>query len=255
MTETALVEVAGNEMAILRDPKLVLDEARNAAAALKAVIANKARPVMFNGKQYLEFEDWQTAGQFYGYVVETGEAVPIEIDGIKGAKASAKLYNKEGREVGGAESFCMRDEPNWKTKPWFQLASMAQTRAGSKAFRNRLAWFVVLAGYAPTPAEEIDQETFKPKPVMEQTNTAPFDQGLIISDILEKLAALNGADEEKMNAHLKTLTTWKAKETNEVKFLTMADLPRVAKSKNGPAWIKSIQEKIIEAYKTEFPGA
>ena len=57
--------------------------------------------------------------------------------------------------VGGAEAYCMRDEENWKEKPWFQLASMAQTRAGAKALRNVLAWVVVLAGYRPTPAEEL----------------------------------------------------------------------------------------------------
>jgi len=43
--------------------------------------------------------------------------------------------------------------------PWFQLASMAQTRAGAKALRNRLAWVVVLAGYKPTPAEEMTEGT------------------------------------------------------------------------------------------------
>jgi len=32
---------------------------------------------------------------------------------------------------------------------------MAQTRAGAKALRNVLAWVAVLAGYKPTPAEEI----------------------------------------------------------------------------------------------------
>lgn len=41
--------------------------------------------------------------------------------------------------------------------PTFQLASMAQTRANSKALRNVLAWVVVLAGYRPTPAEEMEE--------------------------------------------------------------------------------------------------
>ena len=40
--------------------------------------------------------------------------------------------------------------------PLFQLRSMAQTRAAAKALRNALAWVVVLAGYKPTPAEEMD---------------------------------------------------------------------------------------------------
>jgi hypothetical protein len=40
--------------------------------------------------------------------------------------------------------------------PLFQLRSMAQTRACAKAMRNALAWVVVLAGFKPTPAEELD---------------------------------------------------------------------------------------------------
>lgn len=39
--------------------------------------------------------------------------------------------------------------------PLFQLRSMAQTRAGGKAFRNAFSWVVVLAGYKATPAEEL----------------------------------------------------------------------------------------------------
>lgn len=42
--------------------------------------------------------------------------------------------------------------------PLFQLRSMAQTRACAKALRQVFAWVVVLAGYKPTVAEEMDGE-------------------------------------------------------------------------------------------------
>src|SRR5262249_527648 len=45
--------------------------------------------------------------------------------------------------------------------PMFQLASMAQTRANAKVLRNVLSWVAVLAGYKPTPAEEIEDLTTK----------------------------------------------------------------------------------------------
>ncbi len=163
---------------IFTPPDIVLANAMTAAKALMSVVSLKKKPVIMNGEQYLEYEDWQTAGQFYGYTVRTGEAEPVEVDGVKGAKAHADLINLHtGQVLGGAEAYCMRDEEKWNTRPkyewqgegtdrkkvkvgdevvpWFQLASMAQTRAGAKAFRNRLAWVVVLAGYRPTPAEEI----------------------------------------------------------------------------------------------------
>lgn len=151
------IEPVEQEIILARPPEQVLGEAQKAASALQRVIAGKKKPVIFKGEQYLEFEDWQTVGKFYGLVVRTFEAEIVEIFGIKGAKARAEVIDlRTGMRVGGAEAYCMRDEDNWKDKPWFQLASMAQTRAGAKALRNVLAWVVVLAGYRPTPAEEIE---------------------------------------------------------------------------------------------------
>ena len=139
-----------------RAPEVVLQEAQRAALALQRVVAGKRKPVIFKGEQYLEFEDWQTVGKFYGLCARTFQAEPVEIFGVKGAKARAEVVDlRTGQVVGGAEAYCMRDEENWAAKPWFQLASMAQTRAGAKALRNVLAWVVVLAGYRPTPAEEL----------------------------------------------------------------------------------------------------
>ncbi len=138
-------------------PQAVIDSAVEAAKALTRVVSQKKKPVILNDEQYLEYEDWQTLAQFFGVTAITGEAIPVDIDGVKGAKAVAKLINfKTGMIIGGAEAYCLRDEPNWKSKPWFQLASMAQTRAGAKALRNRFAWVAVLAGYRPTPAEEME---------------------------------------------------------------------------------------------------
>jgi len=141
---------------LVQAPEVVLQEAQRAASALQRVVAGKRKPVIFKGEQYLEFEDWQTVGKFYGLCARTFEATPAEIFGVKGAKARAEVVDlRTGQVVGGAEAYCMRDEENWAVKPWFQLASMAQTRAGAKALRNVLAWVVVLAGYRPTPAEEL----------------------------------------------------------------------------------------------------
>jgi hypothetical protein len=49
-------------------------------------------------------------------------------------------------------------------KPLFQLRSMAQTRACAKALRSIFAWVVVLAGYKPTPAEEMTGHEFDDQP-------------------------------------------------------------------------------------------
>ena len=137
-------------------PAEVVEQATIAAQTLKKVLEGKAKKVLINGEQYLEFEDWQTLGRFYGYTVAATETTEIWREGkLIGFAAKAVIY-QNGQIASNAESSCMRDEPNWKSRPEFMLKSMAQTRACAKALRNVLAWVAVLAGYKPTPAEEMD---------------------------------------------------------------------------------------------------
>jgi hypothetical protein len=130
----------------------------NAAKELMKVVKEVGLSRKFSGERpHLYAEAWQILGRFSGYhgIVEA----PVEIydEGkLTGFKAQAHVYDREGREISRATSFCMRDESNWQSKPMFQLASMAQTRALSKAYRLDLGWVAVLAGYSPTPAEEMD---------------------------------------------------------------------------------------------------
>lgn len=176
--QTGEMTDAGMGLSVSRPPELVLAEAQRAAKALTDVMKKKAKPVMMNGEQYLEFEDWQTVGKFYGLAAKVATTNPIELGGARGFEARAVVVDvKTGVEVSAADSMCLNDEPKWSTRakyewktvngkrvkeqvgeeavPMFQLRSMAQTRACAKALRNVLAWVVVLAGYKPTPAEEM----------------------------------------------------------------------------------------------------
>lgn len=145
------------DLSVNRDPSVVLQEAQRAATALKDVISKKHKPVVFNGEQYLEFEDWQTVGRFYGVCAKVIETRLIEIGSVIGFEARAvAIKASTGEEISAADAMCLNDEKNWASKPLFQLRSMAQTRACGKALRNVLAWVVVLAGYRPTPAEEME---------------------------------------------------------------------------------------------------
>lgn len=160
MTEVTVVpDGAIRSITIDRAPDVVLTEATRAAKALTEVIAQKPRPVKFNGEQYLEFEDWQLLGRFYGLSVRVNEAAVkyVEFGDVRGFEASADvLRNADGAVISSASAMCLNDEQNWNRKPLFQLKSMAQTRACAKAFRNVLSWVAVLGGFKPTPAEEMD---------------------------------------------------------------------------------------------------
>lgn len=170
--EMAIYDVS-QDMTVSRPPEQVLAEARNAAIALADVVSKKKKPVMMNGEQYLEFEDWQTVGRFYGLTAKIISTNFIDYGGVQGFEAKAVAIRGDGMEVSAAEAMCLNDEEKWSTRakyeyingvktktgevavPLFQLRSMAQTRACAKALRNVLAWVVVLAGYKGTPAEEI----------------------------------------------------------------------------------------------------
>lgn len=198
MSDQQLVPVGDDTFEFLqiqRAPAQVLDEARRAAVAIQDVIKNKPKPVVMNGEQYLEYEDWQTVGRFYGITAEVEWTRYCEFGGVRGFEARAVAKHAlSGRIVSAGESMCLNDEPRWSTRPKYewhdkldadgkkiwdakkgryqadrvqvgeeqvplaQLRSMAQTRAAAKALRNVLAWVVVLAGYKSTPAEELQTE-------------------------------------------------------------------------------------------------
>jgi hypothetical protein len=143
------------DLHLSRAPELVLAEARRAARALADLLDAKPKKVVLNGEVYLEFEDWQTLGRFYGISAKVVATSFVEFAGVHGFDARAVALRSDGAEISAAEASCLTDEPHWKAKPLFQLRSMAQTRACAKVLRNVLAWVVVLAGYKPTPAEEL----------------------------------------------------------------------------------------------------
>lgn len=163
MTNKKEVEVIAKPLAVPKEDTLVLagDPQKQMEYAIKSsqmliqVLAHKPKKVMINGEQYLEFEDWQTLGRFYGATVGVEWTKPImKGDKVWGYEAKAIVYIK-GEVVSSAEAMTTRDEKNWSNRDEFTLRSMAQTRASAKALRNVLAWVAVLGGFKPTPLEDM----------------------------------------------------------------------------------------------------
>jgi molybdopterin converting factor small subunit len=222
---------ANQDVAVYRPPEVVLAEAQKAAKALADVVSKKVKPVIMNGEQYLEFEDWQTVGRFYGVTAKTVSTAFIEYGSVQGFEARAVAIRADGMELSGAEAMCLNDEPNWKSKPLFQLRSMAQTRACAKALRNVLAWVVVLAGYKPTPAEEM-QGVYAEKPPLKepQKKAATTDAAQTVTAIIASLAAKEG--EKNGNKYKRFVIT----DTNGTEYVTfdtkIAENAKVAHGEN-----------------------
>lgn len=68
-----------------------------------------------------------------------------------------------GKEIGYGAAICTNAETKKADFDEYAIASMSQTRAIGKAFRNLLGYVMNAAGYEATPAEEMEEETYHPK--------------------------------------------------------------------------------------------
>jgi len=229
-SELAVID-AQVELVVRRPPNVVLEEARKAARALKDVIEAKPKRVMFNGEQYLEFEDWQTVARFYGITAKVVSVTHVSYGQVQGFSAHAVALRSDGQIISAAEAECLTDEDKWRSRakyeyqdgkrvkvgdesvPLFQLKSMAQTRACAKVFRNVLAWVVVLAGYRPTPAEELPVDrvatdgTPTPSAQQQQAQTPAADGVTTIKDVQIKTGP--GKDKTLDDGTIKKGKPWK----------------------------------------------
>ena len=133
--------------------------AREMAGALADVIERQRLSVGIQGRKYVKVEGWTTLGVMLGVVPR--EVSTVEQDGIYTATVELVRMN-DGACIGRASAECgspdeldRHGKPVWSSRPRYARRSMAQTRATGKACRLAFSWIMALAGYEPTPAEEM----------------------------------------------------------------------------------------------------
>ena len=131
-------------------------EAGEKAQVLAEVVESCNLYATISGRKYLTVEAWQTIGVGYGITARIDWTRELEGGGWEARAVAVDASNVE-RSAAECEAGRPDDTP-WDSRPAYQQRSMAQTRAISKALRSCLSWVVVLAGYAPTPAEEMPRE-------------------------------------------------------------------------------------------------
>ena len=131
-----------------------IEAAQHKARSLKNIVDSQGLSVRIGNSEHLKVEAWLTIAAGYGFSPRIAWSRPLP-DG--GYEAHAELVDSAGTVIGAGEAECGTEgDDNWLNKPAFQQRSMAQTRATVRACRNKLAWVVILAGYSPTPAEEME---------------------------------------------------------------------------------------------------
>lgn len=146
------------------------DETMHLAIDLAKFIKENKLYQNIQGKEYVNVEGWQYAGSRLGILPVVEHVINVSTDTELKYQAKVNLLNLRTEQIVGAGfAICSNKEQGKKYYQEFAIASMAQTRAIGKAYRNILAWIIRAAGYEPTPAEEMDYSGNTPEaPRVEQ---------------------------------------------------------------------------------------
>jgi hypothetical protein len=121
------------------------------------------------GKRYVLMEGWQ-------FVAALDNVIPkvVKVENLSGDYeeflpngqtikrkeikwlVEVEVYDKNGNVVSKGFGLASSKEAKRRGQDEYAILSMAQTRAIAKALRNRYGWLMKLAGYEPTPAEEME---------------------------------------------------------------------------------------------------
>jgi hypothetical protein len=160
-----------------------VDAAKAKAKTFVDIVEQQELFTMIGPSKHLNHEAWETIAAGYGLTAAVDSTTyhwKKDSDEDNGnelfmVEAHAVVLDRDGTIRGGAVASCGRDEPNWATKPVHQIASMAGTRASAKALRLMLSWVVEIAGYEPTPSEEIVDK--KPRAERSKAAATPRNTG------------------------------------------------------------------------------
>jgi hypothetical protein len=176
------------------DPRVAIEKMSDLARLLVDVVRDRKLVTRISGKDYLLAPGWAVLGGMTGIVPYTVWTKPTdEGDGWLVRVEARRVV--DGMPVGAAEQICRRSEPRWSKAADHALLGMAQTRAASRALRAPLMQVVELAGYEPTPAEEISESAVVIDAPKRESPVAPAqatrEQLDEISSLLDRLAELD----------------------------------------------------------------
>lgn len=166
-------------------PQAQVEQASQIAKVLSDVIRKQGLSVKIGSstKEYVKAEGWQTLGTFLGILPRERETNRLS-DGSYVAHVDLIKFS-DGTVVGGGSALCSASEQRWGRADEFARRSMAITRATGKAYRGAFAWIITLAGYEPTPAEEMPTER-TPPPKASSIYEGTTEQQNQIRAVLEK---------------------------------------------------------------------
>jgi len=139
----------------LPDAASVVHHAGEVATLLTGILRKENLIANISGKDHVMVEGWTLLASMMNHSVGTTGTIATTIEGNAGFWSHAEVYDPNGNVVGSADGVCTRGEKSWAKRDDYALSGMAQTRAISRALRQRFGFVIKLAGYETTPAEEM----------------------------------------------------------------------------------------------------
>jgi hypothetical protein len=167
----------------IANPKQMVAFYTEIANELSAVVESKGLYTVIQGKKFLQAEAWETIIALDGANPIIEYCVPIrDGDELLGWEAKARIEKNgeiqaTGIMVCGVDDFPCRGKTGLAM--WRAGMSSAQTWAMAKAGRQKYAWVVTLAGYAPTPADEMTEFTPTSQQPRRRQSTPASDSNLM----------------------------------------------------------------------------
>lgn len=135
-------------------------ELQSFAGELKKFIVSQNLYTKIQGKNYVNVEGWEFAGASTGILAVVKSLDNLSTDKEIKYQATVELIRvSDGTTVGGGVAICSNLESKRKGAEEYVIASMAQTRAIGKAYRNIFGFLMKMAGYEPTPTEDMETNT------------------------------------------------------------------------------------------------
>ena len=146
-TPTATISVSTDST----QPKCVDDD----VSKLKAFVDGAGLAIKKDNKAYLLAEAWQYIMVLKNLTARCECVDSRDEKGVLTVTIQCIVTDKDGEVVADGVMQAKSDEPWLSDKPEFAVYGMAQTRAISRALRNRYGYLARACGFQATPVEEI----------------------------------------------------------------------------------------------------
>lgn len=165
MTDETALTVIEHEVSLgtlhATDPVALVSGATAMANVLADVIEKGKLYSVISRRKHVHVEGWMTLATMMGCLPRE---VSNERDSAGNYVATVELVRlSDGAVLCRASASCGVDEPTWAGRAEYARRSMAATRAVSKACRLAFSWVMVLAGYSPTPDDEMPKDEREPR--------------------------------------------------------------------------------------------